>query len=172
MIEKTKEDMGLIDQMKYAKILYLADVLEDISAELQKRRHDMRDIWKSIDGIVTDLRDTVANNVPANQIIKEDSIQIKRLEVCRELIPALVDEIGDIESFEQSFLQHMEEELLHHIKKSKLIRVRKNMNDMGVMTFTASMIVGIEKDADIPSQEPQITFMDKILKYIDEDRHI
>ena len=163
--------MGLIDQMKYAKILYLADVLEDISAELQKRRHDMRDIWKSIDGIVTDLRDTVANNVPANQIIKEDSIQIKRLEVCRKLNSPPVS-FRDIESFEQSFLQHMEEELLHHIKKSKLIRVRKNMNDMGVMTFTASMIVGIEKDADIPSQEPQITFMDKILKYIDEDRHI
>lgn len=171
MIEITKEDMGLIDQMKYSKILYLADVLEDISAELQKRRHDMRDIWKSIDGIVTDLRDTVANNVPANQIIKEDSIQIKRLEICRELNSPPVS-FRDIESFEQSFLQHMEEELLHHIKKSKLIRVRKNMNDMGVMTFTASMIVGIEKDADIPSQEPQITFMDKILKYIDEDRHI
>lgn len=163
--------MGLIDQMKYAKILYLADVLEDISAELQKRRHDMRDIWKSIDGIVTDLRDTVANNVPANQIIKEDRIQIKRLEVCRKLNSPPVS-FRDIESFEQSFLQHMEEELLHHIKKSKLIRVRKNMDDMGVMTFTASMIVGIEKDADIPSQEPQITFLDKILKYIDEDRHI
>lgn len=131
----------------------------------------MRDIWKSIDGIVTDLRDTVANNVPANQIIKEDSIQIKRLEVYRELNFPPVS-FRDIESFEQSFLQQMEEELLHHIKKSKLIRVRKNMNDMGVMTFTASMIVGIEKDADIPSQEPQITFMDKILKYIDEDRHI
>ena len=161
--------MGLIDKMKYAKILYLTDVLEDISTELHKRHHDMSDLCKSIDGIVTDLRDTVADNSP---MIKDDRIQIKRLEQRKRLdIPRYVP-IGDIESYEKVVCQQMVEELLHYIKESKLIRVRKDMDDMGIPTFTASLIVGIENDAVIPSQEPQITFMDKLAKYIDEEKHI
>lgn len=163
--------MGLIDQMKYAKILYLADVLEDISAELYNRRHDMSDLCKSIDGIVTELRYTVVSNVHAPKI-KEERIQIKRLEQIRKVNEIRYVPIGDIEYYEQCVCQQMEEELLHHIKESKLIRVRKNKDDMGIPTFTASLIVGIEKDADIPRQEPQITFMDKLAKYLDEEKHI
>ena len=163
--------MGMIDQMKYAKILYLADVLEDISEELYKRQHNIYDLCKSIGGIVTDLRDTVADNVHAPEI-KEERIQIKRLELRRKLDFIMSVPIGDRESFVQHFHQQMEGELLHHIKESKLIRVHKNMDDMGIPTFTASLIVGIEKDEDIPRQEPQITFMDKLVKYIDEERRI
>lgn len=164
--------MGLIDQIKYAKILYLADVLEDISEELYKRRQNMSDICRSIDSIVRDLRDTLTDKGGANPMIKEDRIQIKRLEMRRKLDVLMYAPIGDRESYEQNVRLQMEGELLHHIKDSKLIRVRKNMDDTGIPTFTASLIVGIEKDADIPRQEPQITFMDKLAKFLDEERHI
>lgn len=162
----------MIDQMKYAKILYLADVLEDISIELGKRMHRHDDIRKSIDGIVNDLRDTVKNDKP-DPMLEQQEVEIKRLEIKHKVDMMSVP--TDIrEEFAKNFCKGVEDDLLYFIKKNKLIRVRRldGEHNIPTSTFVASLIVVIEKDAEIPRREPEITFMDKLVKYIDEERHI
>ena len=50
-----------------------------------------------------------------------------------------------------------------------MIRINKQKENNGDMTFTASLIVGIEKQPYVP-QEPMITPFDNILKSMDEKK--
>lgn len=136
--------------MKFAKIkiLYLADVLEDISIELGQRMHSHHDICKSIDGIVKDLRDTVKNDQP-DPMLEQQKVEIKRLEKTR-LVDMMLVPTDKREEFEKHIRNGMEEELLGFIKKNKLIRVRRLEGEHNIPRFVASLIIGIEKDADIP----------------------
>jgi len=158
--------MGLIDQMKYAKLLYLADVLEDIRNEMHKDWH-CRNFEDSINGIVKDVRETIADTTPPNEMECEQ-MEIKRLE---HVITRNVSDVphSEIENLKNYMRLGAEDELLRLIKKHKLIRVRKHEEDNGNVIFTASLIVGIEKQPYVP-EEPKATFMDDILKYLDETR--
>lgn len=159
--------MGMIDQMKYAKILYLADVLEDIQNEMDKDIRCSKHYGKSIIGIVKNLRETIADTTPPSEMACEQ-IEIKRLEHMQKYNMMDVPH-GDIENFENFMCHNAEDELLHFIKKNKLIRVRKHEEDNGNAIFTASLIVGIEKQPYVP-QEPKVTFLDDLAKYLDETR--
>ena len=158
--------MGLIDQMKYAKLLYLADVLEDIQNEMHKDWH-CRKFEDSINSIVKDVRETIANTTPSNEMECEQ-IEIKRLEhvITRNVLDVPHSEIENLKNYMRLWA---EDELLRLIKKHKLIRVRKHEEDNGNLIFTASLIVGIEKQPYVP-EEPKATLMDDILKYLDETR--
>lgn len=114
--------MGLIDQMKYAKILYLADVLEDIQNEMN-RDYRCHSYARSISDIVKDLRETVADTTPPNEMECE-KIEIKRLENKR-MVSMLDVPRGEIEMFEKCIRRSVESELLNHISDEKLIRVHK-----------------------------------------------
>lgn len=159
--------MGMIDQMKYAKILYLADILEDIQNEMDKDIRCSKHYGKSIIGIVKNLRETIADTTPPSEMACEQ-IEIKRLEHMQKYNMMDVPH-SDIENFENLMCRHAEDELLHFIKKNKLIRVRKHEEDNGNAIFTASLIVGIEKQPYVP-QEPKVTFLDDLAKYLDETR--
>ncbi len=140
--------MGLIDQMKYAKILYLADVLEDIQEEMRKDWR-MRSYAISISDIVKDLRQTIADNTVSP--MEYEKVKIKRLECARptEFVPPLYRD-----EYEEIARHNAINDLLNYIKENKLIHIHKSMNDMNTPTFTASLIVGIEKDPAIPTEEP------------------
>ena len=156
--------MGLIDQMKYAKILYLADVLEDIQNEMN-RDYRCHSYAESISGIVKDLRETVAVTSMPNEMECE-KIEVKRIENSRKVN---VMDFPRSKPLNVELLQHhmVEDELLHFIRKNKLIRVCKHEDDNGNMTFTASLIVGIEKQPYVPQEQP-LTPVDGLAKMLDE----
>lgn len=158
--------MGLIDQMKYAKMLYLADVLEDIQNDMRKDWH-CRNFADSINGIVKDVRETIAATTPPNEMECE-KIEIKRLEQKHKFnildIPSC-----ELENWENMVRNRVEGELLSYIRENKLIRVRKQEEDNGDVIFISSLLVGIEKQPYVP-QEPKATFVDDLAKYLDETR--
>ena len=158
--------MGMIDQMKFAKILYLADVLEDIQNEMHKNWH-CRNFADNISGIVKDLRETIADTNPHGKMVCEQ-IEIKRLDQ-KHKFSTLDVPPGELDNYEKMVCNHVEGELLRYIRGKKLIRVRKQEEDNCDVIFTASLIVGIEKQPYVP-REPKVTFMDDLAKYLDETR--
>lgn len=149
--------------MKYAKILYLADVLEDIQNEMN-RDYRCHSNARSISDIVKDLRETVVDTTHPNEMECE-KIEIKRLETaCRAdmMVP-----IENREEYEASIRHRVEGDILTIIKSRKLIRVRRIENDFNVPTFTASLIVGIEKQPYVPQEHP-MTPVDGLAKILDE----
>lgn len=157
--------MALVDQMKYAKILYLADVLEDIQNEMDKDIRCSKHYGKSIIDIVKNLRETIADTTPPGEMSCEQ-IEIKRLEHHHKFDMCGV-KTSMLEDYERMVRDNVEHELLSDIKKSKLIRVRRQEEDEGWVIFTASLIVGVEKQHYVP-QEPKITFLDDLAKHLDE----
>lgn len=157
--------MALVDQMKYAKILYLADVLEDIQNEMDKDVRCSKHYGKSIIDVVKNLRETIADTTPPSEMSCEQ-IEIKRLEHHHKFDMCGV-KTSMLEDYERMVRDNVEHELLSDIKKSKLIRVRRQEEDEGWVIFTASLIVGIEKQHYVP-QEPKITFLDDLAKHLDE----
>ena len=158
--------MGLIDQMKYAKILYLADVLEDIQNEMN-RDYRCHSYAESISGIVKDLRETVADTTPPGEMECE-KIEIKRIENSRRVN---VMDFPRSEFLNVELLQHrlVEDELLDCIRKNKLIRVRRQDDGHRHITYTASLIVGIEKQPYVPQEQP-LTPVDGLTKMLDEKK--
>ena len=87
--------------MKYAKILYLADVLEDIQNEMN-RDYRCHSYAESVSGIVKDLRETVAGTSMPNEIECE-KIEVKRIENSRKVN---VMDFPRSESLNVELLQH------------------------------------------------------------------
>lgn len=159
--------MGMIDQMKYAKILYLADVLEDIQNDMS-RDYRCHNYTGSISDIVQRLRETVAVTDVQGEMKCED-FEIRRMEFRRDIC-ALDAPIGGREDMEKYIRRDVESSLLHEIAEKKLIDVRRHEDrDNNMLTFTASLIVGISKQPYVP-QEPLPTFVDNLTKYLDETR--
>lgn len=156
--------MGLIDQMKYAKILYLADVLEDIQNEMN-RDYRCHSYAESISGIVKDLRETIAVTSMPNEMECE-KIEIRRIENSRRID---VMDFPRSESLNVERLQHrmIEDELLDYIRKNRLIRVRQQDDGCRYITYTASLIVGIEKQPYVSPEQP-MTPVDGLAKMLDE----
>lgn len=155
--------MGLIDQMKYAKILYLTDVLEDIQDEMN-RDYRCHSYAESISGIVKDLRETVAVTSMPNEMECE-KIKIARLETAYKadmFVPA-----ENRKEYEASIRRRVESDIISKIKYDKLIRIRRIEDEYNVPTFTASLIVGIEKQPYVPQEQP-LTPVDGLAKMLDE----
>lgn len=152
--------------MKYAKILYLADVLEDIQNEMHKDHRCHNHYCESIIGIVKDLRETIAVTSAPNEMECE-KIEIKRIENSRN-VNVMDFPRSELEQIEFLHTRAVEDELLHFIRKNKLIRVCKNEpDDNGNIIFTASLIVGIEKQPYVPQEQP-MTPVDGLAKMLDE----
>ena len=160
----------MIDYMKAAKILYLVDVLEDIAKEMERNFHN-RPFCKSINDIVKELRDTLALTTPSDPAyMREERIQIKRIEKQYMMppVPGIPD--SEMPRYEDRSRRGIISELLDYIRKENLIRVRKDKTEQGCTILTASLIVGIEQEPDIPRIEEQVTFVDSLAKYLDETR--
>ena len=159
--------MGMIDQMKYAKILYLADVLEDIQNDIS-RDYRCHNYAESISDIVKRLRETITVT-DAQGEMKCDDFEIRRME-CSRNICVLDVPIGEIDDMEKHIRRNLENSLLHEIAEKKLIDVRRH-EDRGnnMLIFAASLIVGISKQPYVP-QEPMPTFVDNLAKYLEETR--
>ena len=157
----------MIDQMKYAKILYLADVLEDIQNEMN-RDYRCHNYTGSISDIVKRLRETIAVT-DAQGGMKCEDFEIRRMECSRKI--CLLDvPIGGKDDMEKCIRRDVEDSLLHEIAEKKMIDVRKHEDhDNNMLVFTASLIVGISKQPYVP-QEPLPTFVDNLAKYLDETR--
>lgn len=159
--------MGMIDQMKYAKILYLVDVLEDIRNDIS-RDYRSHNYAESISDIVQRLRETIAVTDAQGEMKCED-FEIKRME-CSRKICVLDVPIGEIYDMEKYIRRGVENSLLHEIAEKKLIDVRRHEDrDNNMLTFTASLIVGVSKQPYVP-QETLPTFVDNLAKYSDETR--
>lgn len=150
--------------MKYAKILYLADVLEDIQNDMNGDCRYHKHYVESISGIVKDLRETVADTSMPNEMECE-KIEIRRIENSRRID---VMDFPRSEFLNVELLQHrmVEDELLDYIRKNKLIRVRRQ-DDGNRYTYTASLIVGIEKQPYVQQEQP-MTPVDGLAKMLDE----
>lgn len=149
--------------MKYAKILYLAEVLEDIQNEMH-RDYRCHSYAESISGIVKDLRETIAVTSMPNEMECE-KFEIKRFEyshgTCILDVPR-----GEMSRFEYHTRRFVEDKLLNHIQKNNLVHVDKH-EDNNVITFTASLIVGVEKQPYVPPEQP-LTPVDGLAKILDE----
>lgn len=150
--------------MKYAKILYLADVLEDIQSEMN-RDYRCHSYAESIGGIAKDLRETVAVETAPSEM-KCEKIEIKRIENSQK-VNVMDFPHSELEHVERLYRRGAEDELLHFIKKNKLIRSIRHEDDYGNMIFTASLIVGIEKQPYVPQEQP-MTPVDGLAKMLDE----
>jgi len=160
----------MVDYMKEAKILYLADVLEDIAKEMERDFHN-RPFCKSINDIVKELRDTLALTTPTYPAnMQEERIQIKRIENRYKMAPVPGIPDSEMPRYEDWSRQEAISGLLDYIRKENLIRVRKDKTEQGRTILTASLIVGIEKEPDIPRIEERVTFVDALAKYLDETR--
>lgn len=160
----------MIDYMKEAKILYLADVLEDIAKEMERDFHN-RPFCKSINDIVKGLRDTLALTTPTDPAnMREELIQTKRIENQYTMRPVSGIPDSEMSRFEESIRHYLIGKLLDLIQKENLIRVRKDKTEQGCTILTASLIVGIEQEPDIPRIEEQVTIVDSLAKYLDETR--
>lgn len=157
--------MGMIDQMKYAKILYLADVLEDIQNDMN-RNYRCHNYAESISDIVKRLRETIAVTDAQGEMKCED-FEIRPME-CSRKICVLDVPIREIDNMEKYLRRDVENSLLREIAEKKLINVRRHEDrDNNILTFTASLIVGVSKQPYVP-QEPLPTFVDNLAKYLDE----
>lgn len=140
----------MIDYMKEAKILYLADVLEDIAKEMEREFHN-RPFCKSINDIVKELRETLALTTPTDPAnMREERVQIKRIEMRYMMPPAPDIPDSEMPRYEDWRRRGVVSELLDCIRKENLIRVRKDETEQGCPILTASLIVGIEQEPDIP----------------------
>lgn len=157
----------MIDQMKYAKILYLADVLEDIQNDMI-RDYRCHNYAESISDIVKRLRETIAVTDAQGEMKYED-FEIRRMESSRKICVLDVP-IMEIDDMEKHIRRDVENSLLHEIAEKKLIDVRRH-EDRGnnMLKFTASLIVGISKQIYVPQETPP-TFVDDLAKYLDETR--
>ena len=157
----------MIDQMKYAKILYLADVLEDIQNDMS-RDYRCHNYAESISDIVKRLRETIAVTDAQGEMKCED-FEIRRMEYRRKIcvLDVPIDGIDDMEKY---IRRDVEDSLLHEIAEKKLIDVRRHEDrDNNMLVFTASLIVGVSKQPYVP-QEPLPTFVDNLAKYLEETR--
>lgn len=160
----------MIDYMKEVKILYLADVLEDIAKEMERDFHN-RPFCKSINDIVKGLRETLVLTTPTNPAnMREERIQIKRIEKRYMMNTGLGIPDSEMPSYEDRSRRCIISELLDYIREENLIRVRKDKTEYGCTILTASLIVGIEQEPDIPMIEEQVTIVDSLAKYLDETR--
>ena len=156
--------------MKEVKVLYLADVLEDIAKEMERDFHN-RPFCKSINDIVKELRETLALTTPTNPAnMREERIQIKRIEKRYMMVPVPGIPDSEMPRYEDMSRRNVISELLDYIRKVNLIRVRKDKTEQGCTILTASLIVGIEQEPDITRIEEQVTFVDSLAKYLDETR--
>ena len=159
--------MGMINQMKYAKILYLADVLEDIQNEMS-RDYRCHNYAESISDIVKRLRETIAVTDAQGEMKCED-FEIRRMK-CSRKICVLDVPIGEMDDMEKHLCRDVENSLLHEIAKEKLIDVRRHEDrDNNLLIFTASLIVGVSKQPYVPQETPP-TFVDNLAKYLEETR--
>lgn len=157
----------MVDQMKYAKILYLADVLEDIQNDMS-RDYRCHNYTESISDIVKRLRETIAVTDALGEMKHED-FEIRCME-CSKRICVLDVPIGGKDDMEEYIRCSVENDLLHEIAEKKLIDFRKHEDrDDNMLTFTASLIVGVSKQPYVP-QETLPTFVDNLAKYLDETR--
>ena len=157
----------MIDQMKYAKILYLADVLEDIQNDMSRDYH-CHNYTGSISDIVKRLRETIAVTDAQGEMKYED-FEIRRME-CSRKICMLDMPIREIDDMEKYIRRTVEESLLHEIAEKKMIDVRRHEErENNMLIFTASLIVGISKQPYV-SQETPLTFVDDLAKYLEETR--
>ena len=150
--------------MKDAKILYLADVLEDIQNEMN-RDYRCHSYAESINGIVKDLRETVAVTSAPNEMECE-KIEIRRIENSRR-VDVMDFPRSEFENVELLHHRMVEDELLNYIRKNKLVRVRRQDDGYRYITYTASLIVGIEKQPYVPQEQP-LTPVDGLAKMLDE----
>ena len=72
--------------------------------------------------------------------------------------------------YEDRSRRYIISELLDYIREENLIRVRKDKTEQGCTILTASLIVGIEQEPEIPRIEEQVTFVDSLAKYLDETK--
>ena len=157
----------MIDQMKYAKILYLADVLEDIQNDMS-RDYRCHNYAESISDIVKRLRETIAVTDAQGEMKYED-FEIRRMEYVRKICVLDVP-IGGIDDMEKHIRRDAENSLLHEIAEKKLIDVRRHEDrDNNMLIFTASLIVGTSKRLYVPQETPP-TFVDNLAKYLEETR--
>ena len=157
----------MIDKMKYAKILYLADVLEDIQNDMS-RDYRCHNYAESISDIVKRLRETIAVTDAQGEMKYED-FEIRRMGYSRKICVLDVP-IGEIDYMEKCIRRDVENSLLHEIAKEKLIDVRRHEDrDNNMLIFTASLIVGVSKQPYVPQETPP-TFVDNLAKYLEETR--
>ena len=102
----------MIDKMKYAKRLYLADVLEDIQNDMS-RDYRCHNYAESISDIVKSLRETIAVTDAQGEMKCED-FEIRRME-CSRKICVLDVPIGGIDYMEKYIRRDVEEKLLYEI---------------------------------------------------------
>lgn len=134
--------MNVLQEMKEAKLRYLADVMGDYAKWLRDTSNDQY-IADHIDEWASTIREVI--DMSDGHFVIEKTLDIRRLENKMKLSspyflqghPTCKDEN------EENAKRAVEDNLLHYIRKNKLIEVKMEDDGHGIPVASASLYVGI-----------------------------
>ena len=134
--------MNVLQEMKEAKLRYLANVMSDYAKWLSETSSDLH-VANRIDEYAKTIRDVIDMN--DGHFVIEKTLDIRRLENKMKLSsPYLLQGFPTCkDENEENAKRAVEDNLLHYIRKNKLIEVKVEDDDHGIPVASASLYVGI-----------------------------
>ena len=128
--------------MKEAKLRYLADVMGDYAKWLRDTSSDQY-IADHIDEWASTIREVI--DMSDGHFVIEKTLDIRRLETKMKLSSPYFLQGHPIckEENEENAKRAVEDNLLHYIRKNKLIEVKMEDDGHGIPVASASLYVGI-----------------------------
>lgn len=140
--------------MKEAKLSYLADVMSDYAKWLSETSGDQY-IAENIAGYAKTIREVLT--MTDGHFVIEKTLDIRRLEN-KMKVPTELYYKGDPDYRHanlEAARRAVEDNLLHYIKKNKLIEVKMEDDGHGIPIASASLYVGIRPNIHLQQNTPQ-----------------
>jgi hypothetical protein len=141
--------MNVLQEMKEAKLSYLADVMSDYAKWLSETSSDQH-IADNIAEWASTIREVLT--MTDGHFVIEKTLDIRRLENKMKLsVPFFCQGIPNYQDENlESAKRVVEDNLLHYIKKNKLIEVKVGDDGHGIPIASASLYVGIRPQIHLP----------------------
>ena len=146
--------MTVLQEMKEAKLSYLADVMSDYAKWLSETSGDQY-IAENIAEWASTIREVLT--MTDGHFVIEKTLDIRRLED-KMKVPTELYYKGDPDYRHanlEAARRAVEDNLLHYIKKNKLIEVKMEDDGHGIPIASASLYVGIRPNIHLQQNTPQ-----------------
>lgn len=147
--------MTVLQEMKEAKLSYLADVMSDYAKWLSETSGDQH-IADNIAEWASTIREVLT--MTDGHFVIEKTLDIRRLEN-KMKVPTELYYKGDPDYRHanlEAARRAVEDNLLHYIKKNKLIEVKMEDDGHGIPIASASLYVGIRPNIHLQQNSPQL----------------
>ena len=147
--------MNVLQEMKEAKLSYLADVMSDYAKWLSETSSDQH-IADRINEWANTIREVI--DINDGHFAIEKALDIRRLEEKMIVPPRFY--FQDSPDYRPETLETakraVEDHLLYYIRKNKLIEVKVENNDHGIPIASASLYVGIRPQIHLKQNDPEL----------------